>query len=457
MHDGQTQAPPDRVAGHARPKSIRNDLIVYADVGFALLPQRQIIYLAIAAITAFFYDVRIAVVCFLLVQLSEVMDLRLSRRILELRQKPRADLRHIFRMLYVNTVFSAGTISLFAIAIADQQGATTHFMPLFVLLAAALFAAMHNHQLPGVLAARLTVYSAAFLFIPIRDLWNFRPPLTSDLWLQMFVSLIVLFFTLDSARGHRKLYRQSMEHFDELVVEHERAKQALKAKAEFLAVVSHELRTPLTSIKGSIDLISSGVLGNVPETMAPAVDIALRNSTRLSNLINDILDYQKIDSDKMEYHPEPVEVRDLVTDATNSVRPMAEASAIRLEQKDATQSARINVDRMRIEQVLVNLLSNAIKFSEPGGRVAVTTRLTDDRVRISVSDEGVGLPDDAGQRIFEPFSQIDSSATRQAGGTGLGLSISKQIVDAHHGLIDFIQHEDKGTTFFVELNVTPQT
>jgi signal transduction histidine kinase len=455
MRNGQTQASLHELAETKAPSTLRSDLIVYADVGFALLPQRQVIYIAIAAITAFFYDSRVAIVCYLLVQLSEVMDLRLFRNILSLRQRPRAELAPIMRKLYLNTGFSAGTISLFALAIADQQGATTHFMPLFVLLAAALFAAMHNHQLPGVLAVRLVIYSAAFLFIPARDLWIYRPPLSSDLWLQMFVCLIVLFFTIDTARGHRKLYRQSMKHFDDLVIEHERAKQALKAKAEFLAVVSHELRTPLTSIKGSLDMISSGVMGPVPDTIAPALDIAVRNATRLSTLINDILDYQKIDSDKMEYHLEEVAVQDLVTEATNSVRPMAEAEQIMIDQRLLDRPTQINVDRNRIEQVLVNLLSNAIKFSDPGGHVVVNTELNDDRVRISVSDEGVGLPDDAGDKIFQPFSQIDSSATRKVGGTGLGLSISKQIVDAHHGQIDFVRNEGKGTTFFVELSVVP--
>ncbi|GKY89461.1 sensor histidine kinase [Sinisalibacter aestuarii] len=454
MQDEQQQAAPAQAASGTKVrKDIRADLLFYADVGMALLSQRQIIYLAIAVITAFFYDLGVALICLLLVEVSEILDYRLFQRIRSFRRNRQIELGPIMRSVAINTAFSAGTISLFAIQIATLQGPTTHFMPMFILLAAALFAALHNHQLRGILALRLVIYSAAFLFIPIRDLWIMRPPPTSELWLQFLVSLIVLFFTIDTARGHRTLYRQSMQHFNELVVEHERAKQALIAKAEFLAVVSHELRTPLTSIKGSLDLMASGVLGKLPDEMNGSFDIALRNSHRLASLINDILDFQKIDSDKMEYHPEAVDVDTLVTDAANSVRPLADANQIRLDQLHLPKDTRVFVDKMRIEQVLVNLLSNAIKFSNPGGRVVVNTELADDRVRISVTDEGMGLPENASERIFQPFSQIDSSATRQVGGTGLGLSISKRIVDAHHGLIDFVRHEGKGTTFFVELDL----
>jgi signal transduction histidine kinase len=406
----------------------------------------------IAFLVAFYYDVRIAVASFLLVQVTELLDWRIFKRILSESNFPPLQTKWILRFLYANTALSAGAIGVFAVLIAQLQGHTTHFMPLFVVFAAALFSAMHNHQIPQILILRLGIYCAAFIFIPVHDLWVVRPPILSELWLQLFVGSFVLYFIFDTARAHAKLYEENLQQLDALKVEAHRARMAATAKSEFLSVVSHELRTPLTSIKGVLDLIGSGVFGAPPDGMVPSLELARKNSHRLSDLINDLLDYQQIDSDKMAYEYELVDVDELVASVTDKIRPMAQSFQITIDVEILDPGNRVRADWKRLAQVLNNLLSNAIKFSMDAGRVQVTTETLDEKVRISVSDVGIGIPVGAEENLFEPFYQGDSSATRVASGTGLGLPISKKIVQGLGGSIEFVRHEGKGTTFFVEFD-----
>ncbi len=435
-----------------RRKDIRRQLKDYAEVGRALLWQRQLMIGGIALLVAFYYDAWIALISFALVEITEFLDWRVFKKILNMSKISRQQLTRIILTLHVDTALSAGAIGLFAVSIAQLQGHNTHFMPLFVLFAAALFSAMHNHQIPQILVLRLSIYGATFIFIPIRDLWLEKPPISSELWLQLFVGLFVLYFIFDTARAHARLYREGLKTFEALKVEAQRARMASMAKSDFISVVSHELRTPLTSIRGSLDLIGAEVFGSLPAPMIRPFTIARNNSHRLSELINDLLDFQKIEAGKMEYEYEVVEVRDLVMTVTDEIRPMAQSRRVSIGAVVQGPSAAVFGDGKRLAQVLVNLLSNAIKFSMDAGHVQIKTETLSDRVRISVSDNGVGLPTGAEEKLFQPFYQADSGATRKVNGTGLGLSISKQIVEAHGGSIDFLRHDNQGTTFFVELD-----
>ncbi len=435
-----------------RRSGIRRQLKDYAQVGKALSLQRQMMIGGIAFLVAFYYDFRIAIASFLLVQITELLDWGIFNRILSEPKITPRQLQWILRSLYANTALSAGAIGVFAVLIAELQGHTTHFMPLFVVFAAALFSAMHNHQIPQILILRLGIYCAAFIFIPVRDLWVVQPPILSELWLQLFVCSFVLYFIYDTARAHAKLYDENLQQLDALKVEAHRAKMAATAKSEFLSVVSHELRTPLTSIKGVLDLIGSGILGTPPAGMIPSLEMARKNSHRLSDLINDLLDYQQIDSGKMAYEYELVDVDELVVSVTDKIRPMAQSRQITIDTEILAPGNRVRADWKRLAQVLNNLLSNAIKFSIDAGRIQVRIETRHEKVRISVSDEGIGIPMGAEEELFEPFYQGDSSATRGASGTGLGLPISKKIVQGLGGTIDFLRHEGEGTTFFVEFD-----
>lgn len=229
-------------------------------------------------------------------------------------------------------------------------------------------------------------------------------------------------------------------------------RQIEKAKSEFVSTVSHELRTPLTSIKGSLGLVQSGVFGELPEAFKPMVDIAYNNSDRLVRLINDLLDIEKMEAGKMEFHLGPVDLAALLRQSVAENDGYAVTHNVRFTLVEPLVSITVTGDKDRLLQVMANLLSNAAKFSPPEGRIEVgLKRQADGTVRISVTDHGPGIPESFQRKIFQKFSQADSTDAGQKGGTGLGLSICRAIVERHGGTIDFVTRAGAGTTFYFDL------
>lgn len=230
-----------------------------------------------------------------------------------------------------------------------------------------------------------------------------------------------------------------------------------RMKNEFLSVVSHELRTPLTSIRGSLGLLAGGQLGELSPRATSMARIALESSERLTRLINDILDLERIESGTRPMELAATDARTLVEAATAEMDAMARGADVRLEVGET--SGEVLVDADRIVQTLTNLLNNAIKFSAAGGRVVVDAALqpTGTAVLFRVRDEGRGIPEDQIGTIFDRFHQVDSSDARQKGGTGLGLAISRGIVERHGGRIWAESPPGEGTTVQFTLPVAQRT
>jgi len=224
-----------------------------------------------------------------------------------------------------------------------------------------------------------------------------------------------------------------------------------RMKSEFVSTVSHELRTPLTSIRGSLGLVSGGVAGALPDKAKALVEIAKTNCERLIRLINDILDSEKIESGQMPFELQPLDMLTLIERAVADNEGFAAQHQVRMLVQAPRQPLLAQVDSDRLLQVMTNLLSNAIKFSPAQGQVLVLLGRHGGRVRVEVSDNGPGIPDEFHSRMFQKFSQADSSDTRQKGGTGLGLNISRAILERMEGSISFRSRVGVGTTFFFEL------
>jgi signal transduction histidine kinase len=246
-------------------------------------------------------------------------------------------------------------------------------------------------------------------------------------------------------------------------------KQVERMKNEFVSTVSHELRTPLTSISASLSLLADGMAGELPRDAQGLVGIANASSERLMRLIGDVLDIQKMDAGRMAFART---VQPLLPIAEAAVASMASLAgqagiALRCEAGPGGAALQASVDRDRITQVLANLLSNALKFSEAGTTVVTrveTSHAADHAadhaanckagprsVRLSVTDQGAGIPDDFRDRVFQRFAQADGTNSRRSGGTGLGLSICKTIVEAHGGTIGFHSVAGQGASFVVDL------
>lgn len=225
-----------------------------------------------------------------------------------------------------------------------------------------------------------------------------------------------------------------------------------RMKSEFVSTVSHELRTPLTSIRGSLGLISGGVAGQLPEAVKTLVGIAKSNCERLIRLINDILDIEKIESGKMTLDLQVIELKPLLEQALAANEGYGAAKNVSLSLQFPDEELMVRADGDRLTQVVTNLLSNAMKFSPSDGVVEIHVgRSASGGVRVEVRDHGPGIPEEFRKRIFQKFSQADSSDTRQKGGTGLGLNISRAIIERLGGSIGFETHTNEGTTFYFEL------
>jgi len=223
-----------------------------------------------------------------------------------------------------------------------------------------------------------------------------------------------------------------------------------RMKTEFISTVSHELRSPLTSIRGSLGLIAGGVAGELPEAAKSLVGIAKNNCERLIRLINDILDSEKIESGKMRLDLQVVNIGQLVQQAVTANDGFASQHGVTVQVQAPDETLQARIDSDRAIQVLTNLLSNAVKFSPPEGTVQVKVLRGANGVRVEVLDSGPGIPQDFQDRIFQKFSQADSSDSRQKGGTGLGLNISKALVEKMGGQIGFASAAGAGATFFFE-------
>lgn len=228
-----------------------------------------------------------------------------------------------------------------------------------------------------------------------------------------------------------------------------------RMKDEFISVVSHELRTPLTSIRGSLGLLASGVLGPLPERGQRMLDIAVNNTDRLVRLINDILDIERIESGRVSMEKRACEAAELVAQAVDVMAPVADKAQVSLLVSPC--SAPLLADSDRIVQVLTNLLNNAIKFSDPGKRVWLSASIEQDQLMLRVKDEGRGIPADKLDAIFERFQQVDASDAREKGGTGLGLAICRTIVQQHGGRIWAESTVGEGSTFNVTLPLLPRS
>ena len=220
-----------------------------------------------------------------------------------------------------------------------------------------------------------------------------------------------------------------------------------RMKKDFLSTVSHELRTPLTSIRGSLGLLASGAMGELPSEASSLVKVAERNSIRLIALINDILDFDKLESGKMEMDLRPTPLMRVLERSIESISAFAQQEGVEIELHCG--NATVMGDEARLTQVTVNLLSNAVKYSRRGATVTVTASAAGHGpVEVRVEDHGRGIAADLQKRLFQRFQRADSSDARTTPGTGLGLAICKAIVEQHGGTIGLDSREGEGSTFW---------
>ncbi|MBI3968954.1 MAG: GAF domain-containing protein [Chloroflexi bacterium] len=232
-----------------------------------------------------------------------------------------------------------------------------------------------------------------------------------------------------------------------------REREVDRTKNAFIAQVSHEFRTPLTSIKGYVDLLLEGAVGELTPEQEEFLGVVASNSARLSTLIDDLLDLARIESGKIELRCVDLDLRLLVQAAAQSLRPQIDAKQQSLTVSCSAQVPHVWGDAGRVLQILTNLLSNAHKYTPVGGRLSVSLETAGDQVRVAVADTGIGLSPEEQAQLFTQFFRANRDQVREARGTGLGLAITRSLVELHGGAITYSSELGAGSTFTVVLPI----
>ncbi len=272
---------------------------------------------------------------------------------------------------------------------------------------------------------------------------------------EVIVAVDVTQRTRDEAEK-RKFTEKLAASNHELELRNREVERATKLKSKFLATMSHELRTPLNAIVGFSDLLAEGTPGQLNDKQKRFVNHIKQGSAHLLQLINDILDLSKIEAGQLELRSEEFLVSDTLPEVLSTIRPLAMAKNIRVEQNVESKSL-AKADRVRFKQILYNLLSNAVKFTPKGGLVALECVDYLDFVRVSITDSGIGIRPEDQKVIFDEFRQVDDNTEGTHEGTGLGLAITKRLVEQQGGQISVESELGKGSRFTFSLPAVAAT
>lgn len=352
---------------------------------------------------------------------------------------------------YVFAVAATALVACVRLTVSDTAG---NFAPLIPFVGAVVVSAWYGGLWPGLLATSLSTLAADYLLVPGQHSLRTHT-LTGAVALgAFFVTGVLISFACESLHRSRRLVEQEQEKL-RLSLEAQRAMQeALAAsdrrKNEFLATLAHELRNPLAPMRNAAYVLRDEAIPSRKQQWAR--DVIDRQVTQMARLVDDLMDVARITRGALELRRACVDIRDVIHDAIETSRPVLEARHHQLSVTLPPSPVHVHADRVRLSQVFSNLLNNAAKYTNPGGHIQVRAGSDVDGLVVHIIDNGVGIPPQKLEWIFEPFAQLESSQQRSQGGLGIGLALASRLVQMHGGkLVAQSEGIGKGSQFTVHL------
>lgn len=254
-------------------------------------------------------------------------------------------------------------------------------------------------------------------------------------------------------QSNLQLEQRVKERTQELQTALNKLAELNQLKSNFISNVSHELRTPLTHIRGYLDLLNEGMLGDLSKEQATALDVMLRSEARLEELIDKMIEFSLEATGQFTLQMKPASICEVVNVALKQARIKAANRPVSLLIDLGENDYQVRMDHEKIQWVIMELMDNAIKFTPPGGSVSITVQKEADFAVLKVKDTGIGISQERLSEIFEPYHQLDGSSTRRYGGIGLGLALVKKIIEAHGSEVEVISALDQGTSITFQLPI----
>jgi len=263
--------------------------------------------------------------------------------------------------------------------------------------------------------------------------------------------ILVIFFIF----WNRRLEHEVSQRTKELTIARDEAQSANASKSKFLSRMSHELRTPMNAILGFSQILELNKKNNLSKDDLESIGEILLAGYHLLDLINEVLDLSQVESGNLQLKVESIELTEIVGQCVALVNTLAKKSHINITYPNVSESIYINADRIRIKQIIINLLANAIKYNKENGRVDLSYNISDEKIKLSIEDNGVGIADEFKARVFKPFDRLSAYSTNIEG-TGIGLTLAKKMIELMGGKIGFTSTKDKGSIFWIEMNLGPK-
>ncbi len=430
-------------------------LLDYAHTGFDRLMQRRVMFAGGVLIAIGYLDWIIALVGCVLCYSLDYVEMKACSALLKARDQLNSDagLRANLRArLHLTATASTFAVVLFVVATSLRAPEDLRFLPLMFLISAALYWTVSQHQLRDIVMSRSLIVASGVIVILAVPMMKNAPGMASLMWPKAMTTGCVFYFIYVCARAYGATYDRSLDQITAAERSLKEAAQSDQHKSDLLRVLSHELRTPLNGVLGMTQLLSLGQLTS--EQRAQLATIA-SSGNRLDELINDVMDSERLNAGRLRIIKEPVKFSSFITPILDRHRRAADAKGLRFEIEAQTDLPdQVVIDAARAAQCLDHLISNAVKFTSEGHVRISCSHITSPgppRLIFKVKDTGIGMSKDAQNRIFQRFAQEDMSESRNYGGVGLGLWNSKIMAELMGGSLGVNSKPGAGSTFTLNL------